>query len=345
MKETSPYEGTLDLLNGKTCLGQVVAVDGTARTCRVRTLGAQAFGTDDQDLPNVKVQHFAWHPEGDYAVAIPRIGAYVLVSFINSEPFVVGTYPLSNTTGDGGRDNQDTLLPGDFAFQTVAGNKIIIRSAGTVEIESTKGCRTYWLPTFETITTVCQNFELDPTGGYAHWTVDPNTGATILDFKAYDNAEVVNAVTLQVGTTADAESIIDLEIGPVDENLAIPTPNLSLKMKPDGTTTLNIGSGKITLTMTPDGKIALQTASDLTATVGGKVSIDATGDADITAGGDVNVNASGAANITAGGNAVVQAAKIELNGSSGMVLTTVTDPVVDMIVGKPTMGVATVTAG
>lgn len=65
----------------------------------------------------------------------------------------------------------------------------------------------------------------------------------------------------------------------------------------------------------------------------------------VTVNGKANINASGDVNVQAGGNAIVQASKIELNGSSGMVLTTVTDPVVDLITGTPTMGVPTVVAG
>jgi hypothetical protein len=78
-------------------------------------------------------------------------------------------------------------------------------------------------------------------------------------------------------------------------------------------------------------------AGGVNITVNGKANIKASGEVDVTAGADCKV--------TASGNAVVTAAKIELNGSSGMVLTTVTDPVIDLITGTPTMGVPTVVAG
>lgn len=48
---------------------------------------------------------------------------------------------------------------------------------------------------------------------------------------------------------------------------------------------------------------------------------------------------------TAGGKLRETATTIEMNGNAGKVLTTVSDPVVDMIVGAPSTGVATVKAG
>lgn len=78
--------------------------------------------------------------------------------------------------------------------------------------------------------------------------------------------------------------------------------------------------------------------------VKGKCVITSSDETDITCTKAV-INASGAVDLTAGGNVVVAGAQIQLNGSSGMVLTTVTDPVVDLITGAPTVGVPTVLAG
>lgn len=68
---------------------------------------------------------------------------------------------------------------------------------------------------------------------------------------------------------------------------------------------------------------------------------------------DVKINASAACKIntganteiTAGGKVKLDASQIELNGSAGQVLTTLTDPIVDYIYGAPTEGVPTVKAG
>ncbi len=99
-----------------------------------------------------------------------------------------------------------------------------------------------------------------------------------------------------------------------------------------------------TLTVHSIGKTNIETTSDHTETIGGKLAINVTGDCTITA-ANVDVTSNGHANVTASGNAVVTAAEIHLNGSSGQVLTTVTDPVVDTIFGAPTVGVPTVKSG
>lgn len=320
MKDKSPYEGIVDRLGGKVSLGQVISIDSDSRTCRVKTLGNREHGTDDQDLPNVKVLHMAWNPDGTYAVAMPLIGSYYIVGYLNSEPVLLGTYPLSNTFGGGGRDNQQNLLPGDFAVATAFGSSVIVRYGGTVEIQSTPSCRTWWLPINETITTVCQNQEIDTSGGFSHWTVDPVTGDTLLELKAYTDINADTAVDLQVGSTSSG-AVLDMEIGPTDDNLNVVNPTLSLTIQSDGTTNLSVGQGKVTISITPDGKLSINTSAD----------------ADVNVGGDCN--------LTAGGNVVVAGSQIELNGSAGMVLTTVTDPVVDLITGAPTQGVQTVLAG
>jgi hypothetical protein len=73
--------------------------------------------------------------------------------------------------------------------------------------------------------------------------------------------------------------------------------------------------------------------------------LDKSGVATLTTSSDVNINASGACNITSSGKTVVQASEVDLNGSSGQVLTNVTDPIVDTIFGTPTQGVPTVKSG
>lgn len=62
-------------------------------------------------------------------------------------------------------------------------------------------------------------------------------------------------------------------------------------------------------------------------------------------GGQVNVTVAGKCTVNSSGETVVNASTIKLNGASGDVLTTVTDPIVDTIYGVPTMGVPTVKSG
>lgn len=86
-------------------------------------------------------------------------------------------------------------------------------------------------------------------------------------------------------------------------------------------------------------------------TIGGNYQIVVTGNvtlqcADISVDAtSAVVNTSGNIVVTAGGTAQVTASVIELNGVSGKVLTTETEPVTDTIFGMPTVGSSTVKAG
>lgn len=73
--------------------------------------------------------------------------------------------------------------------------------------------------------------------------------------------------------------------------------------------------------------------------------MDRSGDISVTGKKDINLNAEGNINIVVKGKAIVTADSIELNGSAGQILTTVSDPVIDSIFGIPTTGVPTVKAG
>ena len=76
---------------------------------------------------------------------------------------------------------------------------------------------------------------------------------------------------------------------------------------------------------------------DVDVTASGKANVDVSSDANITVGGDTN--------LTSNGKTVVKASEVDIQGSTGEVLTSVTDPVVDTIFGEPTTGVLTFKAG
>lgn len=111
-------------------------------------------------------------------------------------------------------------------------------------------------------------------------------------------------------------------------------------------------NGTNLIKMKPDC-IEINTPKLVKVVAGENAQIDVTGTTDLTSSGDVsvttqanaNVMATGNINATASGNIVATGAQIQLNGSAGQVLTTVTDPVIDLITGAPTTGVPTVLAG
>lgn len=123
---------------------------------------------------------------------------------------------------------------------------------------------------------------------------------------------------------------------------------LKLDYKNNQLTINSIGKTKIDTatdkTETVGGKDKLDVTSDKEETIGGKLKITVTGDCEISC-AKAKITSSGDTEVTAGGNAKVTAAEIQLNGTAGMVLTTATDPVIDLITGAPTTGVPTVKAG
>ncbi len=98
-----------------------------------------------------------------------------------------------------------------------------------------------------------------------------------------------------------------------------------------GTWTVNVSSGA---TLTVNGDVALKCAN-LNATVQNKATIDA---------GQLEATVKANAKISVSGTASVDAQIIQLNGSGGMVVTTLTHPT-DYITGLPIVGEPTVTAG
>ena len=142
-------------------------------------------------------------------------------------------------------------------------------------------------------------------------------GSATFTFKGATNSEGKPIDSSQGNTTLKIEK---------DGSFQADHDTISFRMARDGTTTLK---GKKDINLTTDANVNI-TASK-------KVNIKATGDVSIEAGGDCKVKASG--------KATVKASSIELNGDTGMILTTTTMPLVDLITGTPSVGVPNVKAG
>jgi hypothetical protein len=366
-------------MNGKTALGKITSVNVPLRTCSVKTLGLPGV-TDDLTVDNVRILHIGAHYEGDESAWIPRIGAYGVLIWVNNEPMIIGYFRIMPGGGVAPSD-QDDLSPGDFIHRMANGNKVIVRAGGTVQVESTVGCRTFYIPNQDIINAVCKNLEFRAGGGLVNWTLDRNSLDTVLKFVAWNNLNPTIVMNLTIGATGappwgqgtedseiDPEApFLDLAIGPPTADMKIEKKNIALQIKPSGETKLDIGPGKMTLVILPDGTVTLTAAGaisittekDFSLTATGNVAIKATdvsvdasgnaavkagGDASIEAGGKVAVKAGGDASIQAGGNANIDGAKIVLNKGVGAILTTKTMPVVDNITGAPSVGIETVLA-
>lgn len=319
MRERSPYEGTHDeRLAGQVALGRIISVNPETRRCRVKTLGKPGR-TDDLDLTDVQWISLSNGPDGSDDTTLPTPNQYGVIIFINSEPYIMGYYQPMAATGTPERADKEPLLPGDRVIKTIAGNKIILRSGGTVEIESTKICRVYFIPSRNLMSMLCQELEFDCDGGLLYWTRDRKSDNTLMNLRCYNNFNFDMAMDFQIGM-ADDGSLFKAQLGPTDDNLNI-TPNLVMRIQPSGDTDLNIGQGKLTLSIQAgSGNLTLTTKGNVTQNITGNVTQTVQGEVDLTSKGETKVTAE----------------KILLNGeSSGITTENSHEGVIDLITGVP----------
>jgi len=112
----------------------------------------------------------------------------------------------------------------------------------------------------------------------------------------------------------------------------------------DSGPTLQVNTNKIVLDDSTGESIIIDKEA-ATLTINAKTwQVNIQGDATIAVTGDTTLTTN-KLTATCQGKAVIQAESVEVQGSNGQVLTTMTDPVVDSIFGEPTMGVETFKAG
>lgn len=176
---------------------------------------------------------------------------------------------------------------------------------------------------------------------YFRWTLNEKGKTQKVEFQLNNNGEG-EAVLKVTGEDGKVHSVV-FDHASQSVTIINDTDNgqNKIEMLPAGINILtpklvNIVAGENT-TIDVTGNSTTNISGNATVTVGGNSVLDVTGNADITTGGNTN--------ITASGNVVVTGAQIQLNGTAGDVLTTTTDPVIDLITGAPTTGVPTVVAG
>jgi len=286
MRDPSIYEGLLDKqLAGQTCIGRIVSVDPQLRRCNVKTLGLKGH-TDDLDIRNVQILTISSNANGDENTALPRVGAYGIIVFVNSMPFILGYYTPVPPTGSFDRKDDVPLLPGDQILKTVAGNRLILRSGGSVEIESTKLCRVYLLPSHNLLNMVCQNLEMETDGGFWRWVREDETDDTLYQLLAHDNLTPQNAVQLELGKAVSGASL-DLFAGPVDDDNIISENLFRFNVENTGETNLNVGPDLLNLNIQPTGALLLNitdAAGEEDAPTNFELAVEPTGDTTLNIG-------------------------------------------------------------
>lgn len=274
---------------------------------------------------------------------------------------------------------------GDKFISTVAGNRIRVRSNGVIEVISKDTLRSVYFPKDGLLFHICQNYEFRTDGGYQTWKrlegqntlsvsefrKDLLRSSIIVEEKGFVDNQTIRRVRIGPGLpgvqgislpiyeeTVKNTGEVDLAIGSLKEWKLNIKPSGEFSVKTGATapaftlTTQASGDTKLTITdkanvhIKPDGEIQIDNpGATLKITPSGEVSLVAKDKLKVDAQGGVEIKTAGEAEVTASGTVKVTGSTIQLNGSSGNVLTTATAPVVDYITGAPHMGVPTVQAG
>ena len=150
-------------------LGRIVSVDAKKRFCRVKTFFGDAHLVD-KDIPVCQWLSLDANPEGDESTSIPRVNSTGLVFFVAGEAFIWGYFKA--TTKDKGATTgkeQSNLNEGDKIIATVAGNKIILKANGVVEIQSKETLRTIYFPKEGLLAHLCEAYDIRTDGGSMTW--------------------------------------------------------------------------------------------------------------------------------------------------------------------------------
>jgi hypothetical protein len=162
--------------------GRITSVDSKNRLCSVSTfMGAGSM--NDQYIKNCQWLNLDTNAEGDEGTTVPRRGSIGLVFWIDGEPFI-GLYfkPIKK----GGIPVKGTeyakLNEGDKVFSTMAGNRILIKTNGMIELFSKSTLSRTMIPLGSQIIDICRKYELTTDSGYMRWNLaDKLTQQTLFE--------------------------------------------------------------------------------------------------------------------------------------------------------------------
>lgn len=348
------------------CFGRITKVYPTDRMCEVKTFGSHA-GASDNSIPRCQWLSLDGHPDGDGLGAIPRVGSFCIVAFVDNEPFVLGFFrPLSGDTTKAavsGGDLSEDLNEGDRFLMTSAGNKITVRASGEIEIHANATCKTFYFPNQSLINTLCRNYELRSDA----YVVDSlNLGKSNNTYSRFEyrknlDRSFICVVEHGIVDSDNPEVIYKQEFGIGDDELGIKSvvrtktvkqsgetetfirnadaaEGIRLILKPDGNVSLNV-MGKTNITVAPNGDTKIDVGpgkSTLSLTADGKLSVVTTDAVNIKATGKVLIDSAADIDIKSGGKLNLKGTKIGLNGmATGITTKSSHQGVVDLITGVP----------
>jgi hypothetical protein len=155
-------------------LGWITRVSNNFGTDKV----VNVITSDDRIFNNCTVLDPFGMPDGSGLEVAPLKNTACLLGLADGfTPFVLGFYQMPNLKKGGVVgivNDDDPLLPGDYRFKTIGGNKIHLYSGGAILVQSTAQCKTLYLPTQGLINHVCKNWELVTDAGFESWRIENN---------------------------------------------------------------------------------------------------------------------------------------------------------------------------
>lgn len=206
-------------------LGRIVSVDSAKRLCKVATMMGPDLLND-----NI-IEHCQWlvpdgNPEGDELGSIPRRGSMGLVFFVDGEAFIGPFFKPSWNKAQASREGveEPNLLEGDKIMSTLAGNRIVVKRSGLIEMTSKASLRRLMYPDGSKIVDLCRDYNLKADGGEIRWNAD-NLTQMVLHRSEYWKDLVRSFMILEERGGVTADIISRTTIGPAVVGLkTIPTP-------------------------------------------------------------------------------------------------------------------------
>lgn len=241
--------------------GRITAVDTARRLVTVKTfLGGGIL--DDMHIPACQWITIDGHPDGDESTTIPRKGTIGLVFFIGGEPFFFGGIKPINKSGSAttGKDLNVKLKEGDKIYSTDAGNYLLIRASGVVQIFVNDSLGTVYSPKDGRISHVCKNYQISTDGGSTIW---ENLGAP-LNLTKYSSEYAANlmrtSVVYEQKGYVSASIVYQKDIGPgIPKRRGVDVPLYKETISITGEQKKEIGpAGVLKVTKSPTGAYSIE---------------------------------------------------------------------------------------
>ena len=278
--ENKPYSAKTSGI----AMGHITRVYPESRTCEVKTFAGNPENCDNH-IPSAQWLSLDAHPDGDESTSIPKSGAMCLVFFVSGQPFIWGFLNPINSSGGAVNTEQElsqkeVLNEGDKAMKATAGNRLILRDHGEVELVSTETCKIMLFPEDEElISIICKNYELATDGGLIEWKIN-ESDKTKYTAQYNNDLKESHALIDEIGTVDDDTEELIFRRTVLNDTGEVFSETINTdgeymqfirerlkddgflrSVTPDGTEKIVIG-GKLVIEKKPDGSMTVKSNSD-----------------------------------------------------------------------------------